>query len=158
MKRNDEDRRDNERKEHILSNITPPSNIIVDPIDVVTVWVQSYEGVPKRDPNGKYNWSQVLSQAVAIAQPGRPSILLPRAGYEQLLVKKRKLASNIDLKKDEKMLLLADNSQYGILYFPYLYTRYKYIYYNTYRTKPIESDNSQDICDAEVEETKAVSK
>ena len=32
MKRNDEERRDNERKEHILSNITPPSNIIVDPM------------------------------------------------------------------------------------------------------------------------------
>ena len=114
MKRNDEERRDNERKEHILSNITPPSNIIVDPIDVVTVWVQNYDGVPKRDSNGKYNWSQLLSQAVAIAEPGRPAILLPRAGYEHLKVRKRKLASNSNNKNEEEILLLADNSEYVI--------------------------------------------
>ena len=94
---------------------------------MVSVWVQNYDGVPKRDPNGKYNWSQLLSQAVAIAQPGRPAILLPRAGYEHLQVKKRKLASNNNKMKEEEMLLLADNSEYVIYSISsYLYIRYDY--------------------------------
>lgn len=89
MKKTNEEQRDNERKEHILSYLTPPSIIIVDPKDVVTVWVKNYEGIPNRDAKGKDNWLQLLSQAVSIAQPERPAKLLPRAGYEDQLVRKR---------------------------------------------------------------------
>lgn len=69
---------------------------------MVTVWVQRYEGVLKEYPTGNYIWSQLVEQAIAIAQTGRKSILLPRAKYEQLLVQNRKLALNIDSKKRKR--------------------------------------------------------
>ena len=110
---NADEQRDNERIQDILNNIDPPSNIIVDPEDVVSVWVQNYDGAPKRDTNGKYNWSMLLSQAVAIAEPARPSILLPRAGYQQPQPRKQKVLKNNNTSKELKPLL-ADNSEYAI--------------------------------------------
>ena len=46
------------------------------------LWVQYFEGYPKRNSNGSYNWSQLVAQVVTIADPERSSILLPRAGYK----------------------------------------------------------------------------
>ena len=85
------------------------------------VWIQYFEGYPKRNNNGSYNWSQLVAQVVTIADPGRPSNLLPRAVYKdcsnEILMRNRNKQNKITKKQEQnesteeaQKLLLDDDS------------------------------------------------
>ena len=63
-----EQNKDQERKFAILSNLEPPPrNNILDPNDVVDLWVHYFEGSPQRNSNGVFNWSSIVSQVTNFA-------------------------------------------------------------------------------------------
>ena len=85
------------------------------------LWVQYFEGYPRQNNNGSYNWSQLVAQVVTIPDPERPSILLPRAGYKDCSNEIRmrnqnkhkkmseKPKQNVSPKEDQKPLLMNDS-------------------------------------------------
>ena len=87
--------KDQERKSAILSNLEPPPlNNILDPNDVVDLWVQYFEKYFQKNSNGSFHWSSLVSQVTNFAYPERPSNLLPSAGYKncsnEILMKNRR--------------------------------------------------------------------
>ena len=96
--------KDQERKFAILSNLEPPPlNNILDPNDVVDLWVQYFEGHPPKNSNGSFNWSSLVSQVTNFADPERPSILLPRAGYKDC-------SNEIRMKNRHKIKKISKNT------------------------------------------------
>ena len=85
------------------------------------LWVQYFEGYPKRNSNGSYDWPQFVAHVVTIAAPERPSILLLRAGdkdcYKEIRIRKiykhnvtsQKQGQNAANEKAQKKLLDNDS-------------------------------------------------